>query len=235
MTHSPRNAFLFGAAGGAVIALVTLTLTIGRTSLEALTSSDGTAALEVTTGALYLVVLIAGSLGGLLIGAIGYATGLPDDSETPRFPLRYLLPVAAVTAALVSYAVLRIGIGAFGDIGGGVASIGALRLTITVLAMGGVAGGVTAAVVDGLARPELFAFEGEAWPRSGREVMSAMMSAVGAPLTAAVAAAVFTIPLSMVLIELSGDAAVIFFSVVGALVLGAAAIIAARPWDKPEA
>ena len=230
---SRRNSFLVGAVIGAVVALGALALSVGRMALQAVTLEDGTAVVSVRSGSAYLLVLIAAALGGLFIGAVGYATGTPADPETPRFPLRFLLPISAVTAAILAYATLRVGVGGFGDIGGGVIEIGALRLTITAVAMGVVGGGVTAALVDSLARPEMFEFEGEAWPSSGRAVMAAMMSAVSAPIIAAVLAASFAIPLSIILIELEGNAAVVMFSVVGAIILGAAALIAARPWDPP--
>ncbi len=205
---------------------------VGRFALHTPTAVDGSSVVQVTTGALYLMVLILAALGGLLIGAIGYGIGASADPDAPRFGLRYILPVSAVTAAVVAYAVLRIGVGGFGDIEGGMATIGVFRMAVTVLAMGLVAGGVTSGIADSLARPELFFFGGEAWPSGSRELMRAMMGAVSAPLVAAVVAAAFSIPLSIVLIELGGDAATIVFSVVGAVVLGITTIAAARPWDN---
>jgi len=59
-----------------------------------------------------------------------------------------------------------------------------------------------------------------------------MIGAVSAPLVAAVVAATFAISLSVVLLELGGDAATIAFSLVGATVLGGVALTAARPWDR---
>ncbi len=203
-------------------------MALGSVSLD-----DGSPVIEVTSGSLYLLVVIASVLGGLAIGAIGYGLGVAADDEAPRFPLRYLLPVSATAAAVLAYGILRVGIGGWGEISGGVVTIGALRLTITALLMGVIGGGITASLVDSLASPQLFAFEGEAWPSSGREVMAAMMSAVSAPVVAAVVAAAFAIPLSIILIELGGDAAVILFSVIGAIILGAATLIAARPWEPP--
>jgi hypothetical protein len=235
VTHSRTNAALFGAAGGAVIALATFALAAGRSGLHALVKVDGDAVLQVTSGALYLLVLVVGLLGGLLIGGIGYAVGTAAEPDSPRFPLRYLLPVSALVAAILAYAVLRLGVGGFGDIAGGLVTVGVLRMSFIVLVMGAAAGGTTSGVVTALSRPDLFAFEGEAWPSSAREVMAAMLGAVSAPLVAAVLAATFAIPLSLVLIELEGDAAVVTFAVVGAIVLGGATLIAARPWDKDGA
>ncbi len=234
MSHSRRTATLIGAAGGAATALVVFAVFVGRFGLHTPVSVGGGASIQVTTGSLYLLVVFVGALAGLLIGAIGYGVGSATHPDAPRFGLAYLLPVASITAVILAYAVLRIGVGVFGDIAGGLVTIGALRMTVTVLAMGTVAGGVTAGVTHALARPELFAFGGEAWPTNSREVMRAMVGAVSTPLVAVVVAAGFAIPLSLVLIELEGDAATVLFSVVGAIVLGGTALAAARPWGDGD-
>jgi hypothetical protein len=232
VSHSRRNATLFGAAGGATIALAALALFVGRVGLHTPALIDGDPVVQVTSGALYLLVLVLSVLAGLLIGAIGYGIGVAADPDAPRFALGHLLPVSAVTAAVVAYAVLRIGIGGFGEITAGTVTIGALRLTVTVLVMGAASGGITAGVSDALARPALFGFGGEAWPASSRDLVRAMLGAVSAPLVAAVIAAGFAIPLSLVLIEIEGDAATVVFSVVGAVILAGTAFVAARPWDR---
>lgn len=232
MIHSRRNAMLFGAVGGAAISLTLYAVLIGRFGLHTPTTVDGAPVIQVTSGALYLLVVVIATLAGLGIGAAGYGLGVSADPEAPRFSLRYLLPVSAAATAILAYAVLRIGVGGFGDINQGIVTIGVLRMTVTVLLMGAVSGGVTSGVVDALARPELFEFGGEAWPKSRREVVRAMLGAVSAPLVAAVLGATLAIPLSLVLLELEGDAATILFSVVGAVVLGGVTLAAARPWDK---
>lgn len=232
MSNSRRSATIFGAVGGSAISLALFAFFLGVYALHSPVLDGGSAFIEVTSGSLYLLVLVLGALGGLLIGAVGYGVGVSADPEADRFPLRYLLPVASASAAILAYAVLRIGVGGFGTIEGGVVTIGALRMTVTVLLMGAVAGGITSGIAVALARPELFEFGGEAWPSSPREVARAMMSAVSAPLVAAVVAAAFAIPLSLVLIELEGDAATVVFSVVGALVLGGTTLVATRPWEQ---
>lgn len=232
MDHSRRNATLLGAVSGAVIALSAFALLGGRFGLQAIVEVDGDAVLQVTSGALYLLVLLISPLGGLVIGAVGYSVGQAGDAESPRFPLRYLLPVSALTVTIISYSVLRVGVGALGDITGAVVTVGVLRISLIVLVMGVTAGGVGSGVVAALSRPDLFAFGGEAWPSSSREVVSAMMRAVSAPLIALAVAAAFAIPLALILLEMGGDAAVVLFSVVGAIVLGGATLLAARPWDR---
>ncbi len=235
MDHSRRNATMLGAVSGTVIALAAFALLAGRVGLHGIVRADGDPVLQVTSGALYLLVLVIGPFGGVLIGGVGYAVGQAGDPDSPRFPLRYLLPVSALIATIMSYSVLRIGVGAFGDITGAVVTVGVLRISLIVLVMGSVAGGITSGVVAALARPDLFAFGGEAWSSSSREVVAAMLRALSAPLIALAVAASFAIPLALILLEMGGDAAVVLFSIVGAVVLGGATLIAARPWDKDGA
>ena len=235
MNHSRRNATVFGAVGGATIALTLFAILIGRFGLHTVVAGDGQAVVQVSSGALYLLVLIVSALTGLIIGAIGYGVSVSAAPDSQRFSLRYLLPVSSATTAVVAYAVLRIGVGGFGSISDGMVTVGVLRMTLTVAAMGVAAGGTGAGISDALSRPEVFAFGGEAWPTSSRQVMRAMANAVSAPLIATVVVAAFAIPLSLVLIELEGNTATIVFSVVGALVLGGTTLAAARPWDKEGA
>lgn len=232
MSHSRRNATILGAIGGGAIALLALAISIGRLGLHTPVDNGSGPVIQVTSGSLYLLVLIVAALAGLLIGAIGYGVGAAAEPDAPRFGLRYLLPVSSIAAVIMAYAVLRIGVGGFGDINGGVVTISVLRMAITVLVMGAVSGGTTSGIADALARPEVFAFGGEALPSSSSEAARAMMAAVSAPLIAAVVTATFAIPLSLVLLELEGDAATIAFSAVGAIVLAGTTIAAARPWDK---
>lgn len=232
MNRSRRNATLTGAILGGVAALLMFAMLVGRFGLHNPTQADGSAVLQVTTGSLYLMVLIVAALGGLFIGAVGFGVGVSSDPEANRFGIGYMLPVSAVVSAVVAYAVLRMGVGWFGDITDGIATIGALRMSLTVLLMGVAAGGVTSGIADALARPELFAFGGEAWPSGYREVAGAMISAVSAPLAAAVVAAAAAIPLSLLLIELEGTSATVVFAIVGAIVLGGTTLAAARPWDR---
>ena len=232
MNPSRRNTLLIGGGIGVAAALTGLAFLVGRFGLSAVVQVDGEPSLQVSSGSLYLLVIVVAALAGFAIGGLSYGAGVATEPDASRFALRYMLPIASAIATMMSYALLRVGVGGFGDIEGGLITIGALPLAVTVLVMGGVAGAVTSAVVDALARPELYGFGDETMPTGAREIMSAMMSAVSLPLVAAITAAAFTIPLSLILIELSGNAAVILFSVVGAVVLGVATIASARPWDN---
>jgi hypothetical protein len=185
----------------------------------------------VSSGGLYFAVIILAVLGGLVIAGAIYAFGSRDVAER-RFPLRFLLPTAGITAAIMAYAISRAGLGAVATIELGTVTVSVFRLIVVSMVAGAVAGGATASVVDALARPSFLGFEGEAAPQSSAAFMREMVSAVGAPTIAVVVAAAFAIGLSQLLLALSGAAAVAAFGVVAAIVLGGAALVAYRPWDN---
>jgi len=237
MPHRVRTVVL-GAAGGALLALAALAVFGSRASLGSVegvllepAAGRGRSDFVISSGGLYLAVIILALLGGLVIAGAIYAFGDRDGGER-RFPLRFLLPTAAITAAIMAYAVLRAGLGALATIENGTVTVSVFRLIIVSMTAGAVAGGATASVVDALARPSFLGFEGEAAPHSPAAFMREMVSAVGAPTIAVVVAAVFAIGLSQVLLSLHGAAAVAAFGIVGALVLGGAALVAYRPWEK---
>lgn len=238
MPHRVRSV-IYGAAAGALLAVFGLVVYGSRASLQSVTgvlldpaTDRGRSDFVISSGGLYMAVLVLAVLGGLLIAGIVYAFGREDDPDGSRFPLRYLLPTAGITAAIMAYATLRAGLGATATIENGTITISVFRMIVVALITGLVAGGVTASVVDALARPGFIGFEGEAVPSSPRAFMKEMMSAIGAPTIAVIAIAIFAISLSQVLLSLHGAGSVIAFSVVGAIVLGAGALAAYRPWDQ---
>ncbi len=237
MPHRLRSV-IYGAAAGALLALVGLAVYGSRASLGSvegiLLGPDGRGRSDfvISSGGLYLALVILAMLGGLLIAGLVYAFGRENEPEGARFPLRYLLPTAGITAAIMAYAVLRAGLGGLADIGSGIVTISVFRMIVVLALAGLVAGGATASVVDALARPGFLGIEGEAVPTSSRAFMKEMITAMGTPTVAVIAIAVFAIGLSQVLLSLHGAAAVAAFSVVGAIVLGMAALIAYRPWEN---
>jgi len=241
MSHRLKSV-VYGAFAGALLALAGLALFGSRVSLASVqgvlldpATGRGRSEFAISSGGTYLVLLIVSMLGGILIAGIVYAFGKENEPEGARFPLRYLLPTAAITAAIMAYATLRIGLGAAADIEGGVITVSVFRMIIVMLMVGFVAGGATASVVDALARPRFLGFEGEAVPASPAAFVGEMMSAIGAPTIAMVVVAALAIGLSQILLSLHGTAAVAAFSIVAALVLGLAALVAYRPWDRTEA
>lgn len=238
MPHRVRSV-IYGATAGAALAITGLVVFGSRASLQSVegvlldrAAGRGRADFMVSSGGLYLALVIIAMLGGLAIAGIVYAFGKESDPEGTRFPLRYLLPTAAVTAAIMAYGALRAGLGASASIDAGVVTVSTFRLIMITLVTGATAGGVTASVVDALARPGFLGFEGEAVPASPRAFMKEVISAIGAPTIAVIAIAIFAIGLSQILLSLHGAASVAAFSVAGAIVLGAAALAAYRPWDR---
>ena len=229
---------VYGATGGALLALVGLAVYGSRASLRSVqgvlldpAAGRGRSDFMISSGGLYMAVIILAVLGSLVIAGAIYAFGSREIGER-RFPLRFLLPTAGITAAIMAYALLRAGLGAVATIELGTVTVSVFRLIIVSMVAGTVAGGATASVVDALARPSFLGFEGDAVPRSSAAFMREAVSAIGAPTIAVVAAATFAVGLSQVLLSLHGTAAVAAFSVVAALVLGGAALIAYRPWDR---
>lgn len=232
---------VYGAFAGALFALAGLALFGSRVSLASVegvlldpTTGRGRADFVVSSGGTYLALLIVAMAGGLMIAGIVYALGRENEPDGARFPLRYLLPTAAITAGIMAYATLRIGLGAVADIEAGVITVSVFRLIVVLLISGFVSGGATASVVDALARPGFLGFEGEAVPASPAAFMGEMLSAIGTPTIALVVIAAFAIGLSQILLSLHGTASVAAFSIVAAVVLGLAALVAYRPWDRTE-
>lgn len=241
MSKSRIRAVLYGAIAGSILGMSAMALFGGRFGLGsavATPTSEGSVHASVefmaSTGGLYLIVLVIGVLGGLIIAGTAFAVGRENDPESPRFPLRYLLPVAAVVSALAAYTGLRVGLGGWGDITAGVATISVSAMVGIAAVTGAVAGALTSSIVDRLARPETLGLGGAAWPSSPGALMSDMVRAVGTPLIAVVAAGGFAIAFSEILLAAEGTAAVAIFSGMGAVALGGAALMAYRPWDKKD-
>ncbi len=229
----------WGAAVGSLLALGVLVLFTGRQAI----GSVGAVVLDydavrarpqfaVSSGGLFLLVAGIALLGGLAVAALTYARSRELDPTSERFPLRAVLPVGAVTSLVAGYAVLRAGLGATADIGGGVVTISAFRMIVVTLLAGFVAGAVTAGIVEPLARKRVLGFGGEAWPADRGTFLRAMARAVGAPMLAAITIVALAIGLSELLLALGKDAAVAVFAVVAAVVLGGVALVAYRPWDR---
>lgn len=241
MPKSRARAVLYGAVGGGLLGLMAVALIAGRYALGstvAVPVSEGSSradiSFEVATGGLFLAVLVVGMLGGLAIAGIAYGIGRESEPTAPKFPLRYLLPVASLVSGIVAYGVLRAGLGAFGEIEAGVATVSVLALTLAAALSGAVAGAVTADITDRIARPALLGLEGEAWPTSGGALMGEMSRAMTTPILALIIAAAFAVPLSQILLAAEGTLAVALFASAGAAILVGAVLLAYRPWDRSD-
>ena len=131
---------IYGAVAGAVLPLGALALLGGRAGLGSVegvlldpAAGRGRADFVISSGGLYLATIVMALLGGLVIAGVVYAFGSQEDPDH-RFPLRYLLPTAAVTAAIMSYAALRAGLGAAAGIEQGTVTISVFRMIVVAMA-----------------------------------------------------------------------------------------------------
>jgi hypothetical protein len=238
-TKSRIRAIVYGAVAGGFLGLLAMVVFGGRFGLEAAVAtpvSEGSPRASIdfvaSSGGLYLVVLAAGFTAGLVIAGIAYAVGRESEPDSPKFPLHWFLPVAGFTAAIAAYTAMRTGVALMGDIEAGIVTISVFSLAVVIVVSGGVAGAITSYIVDLLARPDMMGFGGAAFPRSTSEAMGAMGRAIGLPVLAVVIGGIFAVGLAQILLETSGTMAVILFSLAGAIVLGGAALIAYRPWER---
>lgn len=236
MRHRVRST-VAGALAGGLLGLTLMAIYGSRTALGSVDAVvvDGPVARSqfvVSSGGMYALVLVIALVGGCAVAGIIYALGRETEPDAPKFPLTWLLPVAGVASAIMAYAVLRAGLGAVADIEAGTVTVSVFRMTVIALVAGVVAGGVTARVVDSLARPATLGEANVAWPESPRAFAAEMARAIGAPMMAAIIIAVFAITFSQVLLQLHGLAAVAAFSGVAALILLAVSLAAYRPWDR---
>ena len=232
MIVTRARAVFYGSLAGALMALALVAILGARAAIDGAVITDGRAEFVVSAGSLFLAVAVFGAIGGILIAGTDYLFSNEAEPDSPRFPLGYLLPVAAVTGALFSYIPMRFGLGMTGDLAEGTITVSVYAMVVIGLIAGIVAGAITTAIVDALARPAFLRLEGEAWPTSGGEVAVHMLRAVGTPLVALVVSALFAVGLAQILLEVEGTGAVIVFSVVATLILGGAALIAAEPWKR---
>jgi len=240
--RSRGRAVLIGAASGAALTLVATLVLGGRFALESAVATpnseaDVRATIEfvASSGGLYLLVIAVGALIGMAVAGIAYAVGREANSEAPRYPLRAMLPLAAVVGGIAAYAVVRTGLGLLADITAGVVTITVGRMLLILVVAGAVTGALTSDAVDRLARPQLLGIEGVAVPESTGAMMREMVSAVGTPITAFLVAVIFAVALSQLLLGLahtSVNLAVAVFGIAGALILGIAVLLAYRPWES---
>jgi hypothetical protein len=239
MTRRRLVAVVLGALTGVFLAFSAMALVVGNVAVgtvDAVVLSRATSrarpVFEASAGAAYALVIVIGAVAGIVIGMITYALARETAPERERFPLRYLLPVAAFTSAIMAYAGLRTGVGAAGSIAAGVVSLSMFRALVVAVATGAAAGAVTAFAVHALVEPSFLGLEGAAWPRTSREFVLASTKAVLAPIAAVAVAGGAAIGISQILLSLTTEGAVIFASVLAVVILGGAALLAARPWDR---
>ena len=188
-----------------------------------------------SSGGLYLIVALLGAAVGMGVAGVSYAVGREANSAAPRYPLRAMMPLAAVTGAGVAYGTVRLGLGLWSDITAGVVTIPVIRMILILVAAGAITGIITGDAVDRLARPQLLGMHGIAVPESTGAMMREMTQAVGTPLGSFIVVALFAVGLSQLLLEVAHidiNLSTAIFSVAGAAILGIAALLAYRPWES---
>jgi len=215
-----------------------LAVVVGATSIT--TVSIGSAAtgsvlpeLSATGSLIGLLVFLAGAIGGLLVSAMTYAVGRAQDPDTPRFSFPVVAPVGILLPAAVSFAVVSLGLSAFGTSLNGIVAVPVAELVVVAAIAGLIAGAVTVPIVDGLSRQSSIGDANEATPSSSEAFWSDFGRAIGIPAVAIAVGALLAIGLAQVLLNADSTAVVVsVFSVIGALILGGTTLLALRPWDR---
>jgi hypothetical protein len=227
---------LLGAALGALLALGVLALAasrvldggVGTVVVDPL-SGRGRAVFTVSAGGLNLLVLLAGALGGALLGAVGYAVGREAAPESRRISLGPLALLGTVIGMAVGYGALRAAFGIGATIEDGQVTVSVFRAVISALIAGAAVGSVVGGTVNRVSRPEALGLAGEAWPTNPVAFARESARALGLPALAVVAGIVIVYGVAWVLLESDRTFGLVFFGAIAALILAAAAFAASRP------
>lgn len=228
------SAIFMGGTLGAILGLAVIALVGGRV----IGSGVGTVLIEgeparatflVSQGALYILVIVASSIGGGIIAAVGFAAGKLAGPESERFALRPLVVIGAIIGTVIGFAAARTAIGVGGSITAEVVSLSVFRAAIVAIVTGAVVGTVVGGTVERVGRPEVFGFSGSAWPANPVAFLRDAMAAMGLPTLALVVSLAVVFVLSRVLLEADKTTSLIVFGGLAAIVLFGAAAIAALP------
>jgi hypothetical protein len=227
-------AIIIGSLVGAVLGIAVLALAAARVlegGLDAVTDASGhsTPVFQVTQGAMYLLVGVAGAVAGSILGLIGFAVGREAAPDEPRFSAAPLAIIGAGVGAAIGFAATRAGVGAGGDIAAGLVVLPVFRATIVALVAGGITGGIVGGTVERISRTEALGIGGDAWPRSPGAFLRDAAAAMGLPAIGIALGAVIVFGLSRVLLESETEVGLIVFGGVAALILLGAAVIAGNP------
>ncbi len=238
MDRNPALPLLGGAGTGLVVALALLAwfggfAALGRVDAVPLTATVARPRFVVDAPALWLLTLLLGGAGGTAVAAVAAAVSRVTAPETSRIPLRYPLTIGAILAAIMAYAVVRLGVTIAGEVAGGSAIVPVGAMTVIVAVAGLAAGTVTGPVVDALTRRSTLGAPNVATPHSGAEILRDLARAVGTPLIAAVVVAVLAVGLAQVLLSSPAPAvAIAVFALVAAAILAGTTLAALRPWER---
>ena len=237
-TRNPAAPYFVGSVAGIAVAIAFLAVIVGATSTT--TVSIGTAAtgeslpeLTATGSLIGLLVFLAGAAGGLLVSAGTYAVGRAQDPDTPRFSFPVIAPIGVLLPAALSFAVVSLGVSAFGTSLDGIVAVPIAAFVSVSAAAGLIAGAVTVPIVDALARQSSIGDPNEATPSSSEAFWSDFGRAIGIPTVAIAIGALLAVGLAQLLLSADSTAVTVtVFAIVGALILGGTTLLALRPWEK---
>lgn len=230
MSRRSLTAAVSGTLAGALFGVLALALAAGRV-LDAgmAVAPDGGPTFAVTQAGLYLYIVVAGTVGGAVLGMIGHAAGRQAGPDEHRYGLGVVAALGAAAGAVAGFAAARAALGLASDIAGGIVLVTPFRAAIVALATGATTGLFVAVAGERLSRPETYGFEGEAIPRSLGHFLRDAAAAIGLPALGLAVGAVLVFGFSQLLLEADTTIALIAFGGVAAAVLAGAAIVAARP------
>ena len=160
MQRRTWSAIALGGTLGAILGLAVVALAAARvigSGIEAIVFDEATGATRATflvgQAGMYLLIVVAGTLGGAVIAALGYAVGALAGDESERFALTPLTVIGAFAGAVIGFAAARTAIGVGGTITEGVVSLSVFRAAMVALIAGGTTGIVVAGTVERVGRP----------------------------------------------------------------------------------
>jgi len=228
------SAIFLGGTLGAILGLAVLALAAGRVIGSGIDTvlvggEPARATFVVSQAALYVLVIVASTIGGAVLAAVGFAAGKLASPESERFAFGPLVIIGALVGAIIGFAAARASVGVGGTISDGVVSLSVFRAAMVAIITGAVTGTVVGGTVERAGRPEVLGFSGAAWPTSPAAFARDAMAAMGLPALAMVIGLAIVFVLSRVLLEADKTTSLIVFGGVAAIVLAGAAAIAAIP------
>lgn len=237
MQRNALTPFLQGALGGLALSIGFLAYFGGTTALTTVDIGyPGRASEPVFVAdqvSMWLLVLLLGGLGGLLIAAITSGAGRARNPAATRFRFLYVAPVGIVLAAVTAFATVSLGVELAGSETEGTIVVPVAAMVGIAATAGLIAGLVTAPIVDALAQPTVVGEANQATPVSSKAFWMDLGGAVGVPILAIAVGALLAVSLAQILLNMdSADLAVAIFAAAGAVILGGTTLIALRPWDR---
>jgi len=157
MKPSYSTALVVGAVSGLVLGLCLFAFITAYGGIPSLTAvvegSDVTPTLAAAASATWVMIVLAGLVGGTVIAVATYAVARVLEPDASSAPLIIIGPLGAVIGAVIGMVVFPLGITVMGSISEGNAVIGVADLVILTAITGLVAGGAVAWLSYILARP----------------------------------------------------------------------------------